>query len=99
MVEEHQGEQPVDLGVVHQGRQVPGQSDRFGREVDVAGIALVEDEVEHTHHRAHFARTIDTGVLDAKAQARRYKGSYTIFEGSSEIQRLIIARAISGVHH
>jgi acyl-CoA dehydrogenase len=25
-------------------------------------------------------------------------GIYTIFEGTSEIQRLIIARAISGVH-
>ena len=25
-------------------------------------------------------------------------GTYTIFEGTSEIQRLIIARAISGVH-
>jgi hypothetical protein len=25
-------------------------------------------------------------------------GSYTIFEGTSEVQRLVIARAISGVH-
>jgi hypothetical protein len=25
-------------------------------------------------------------------------GNYTIFEGTSEIQRLIIARAISGLH-
>jgi acyl-CoA dehydrogenase len=29
---------------------------------------------------------------------RRSKYSYTIFEGTSEIQRLVIARAISGVH-
>jgi alkylation response protein AidB-like acyl-CoA dehydrogenase len=28
---------------------------------------------------------------------RNYR-NYTIFEGTSEIQRLIIARAISGVH-
>jgi alkylation response protein AidB-like acyl-CoA dehydrogenase len=28
----------------------------------------------------------------------RVVGTYTIFEGTSEIQRLIIARAISGVH-
>jgi len=30
--------------------------------------------------------------------AARVVGTYTIFEGTSEIQRLIIARAISGVH-
>jgi acyl-CoA dehydrogenase len=32
--------------------------------------------------------------------ARRGPGSqtYTIFEGTSEIQRLVIARAISGIH-
>jgi alkylation response protein AidB-like acyl-CoA dehydrogenase len=28
----------------------------------------------------------------------RVEGSYTIFEGTSEIQRLVIARAISGLH-
>jgi len=28
----------------------------------------------------------------------RSKVSYTIFEGTSEIQRLVVARAISGVH-
>jgi acyl-CoA dehydrogenase len=28
----------------------------------------------------------------------RHSNTYTIFEGTSEIQRLIIARAISGVH-
>ena len=64
MVEEHQGEQPVDLGVVDQGSQLPGQSDRLGREIDVAGVALVEDEVQHPHHRAHVAGTIDTGPTD-----------------------------------
>jgi hypothetical protein len=64
MVQQHQGEQPVDLGVVHQGSQLPGQSDRLGREIDVAGIALVEDEVQHPHHRAHVAGTIDTGPAD-----------------------------------
>ncbi len=26
------------------------------------------------------------------------EGSYTIFEGTSEIQRLVIARSISGLH-
>jgi hypothetical protein len=32
------------------------------------------------------------------APAGRFFGSYTIFEVTSEIQRLVIARAISGVH-
>ncbi len=64
VVQEHQGEQPVDLGVVHQGGQLTGQPDRLRREIDVAGIALVEDEVQHPHHRAHVAGTIDTGPTD-----------------------------------
>jgi len=29
---------------------------------------------------------------------RRMKENYTVFEGTSEIQRLIIARAVSGIH-
>ena len=40
------------------------QPDRLGGEIDVAGIALVEDEVQHPHHRAHVAGTIDTGPTD-----------------------------------
>ena len=54
----------MDLGVVHQDRELPGQSDRLGREIDVAGVALVEDEVQHPHHRADVAGTIDAGATD-----------------------------------
>ena len=39
------GRATVDLGVVHQGGQLTGQPDRLRREIDVAGMALVEDEV------------------------------------------------------
>ncbi len=39
------------------------------------------------------ARSMDTAGLAGLA-----KITYTIFEGTSEIQRLIIARAISGLH-
>lgn len=35
---------------------------------------------------------------DVNHLLRRHKATYTIFEGTSEIQRLIISRAISGVH-
>ena len=54
----------MDLGIVHQCGQLPGQSDRLGREIDVARVALVEHEVEHPHHRAHVAGLIDTGLPD-----------------------------------
>jgi alkylation response protein AidB-like acyl-CoA dehydrogenase len=33
-----------------------------------------------------------------RSRARQLESSYTIFEGTSEIQRLVIARAISGMH-
>jgi hypothetical protein len=35
---------------------------------------------------------------DSPALPGRCRRSYTIFEGTSEVQRLVIARAISGVH-
>jgi hypothetical protein len=44
-------------------------------------------------HRPTHPYALDTQCLD-----RHHKVIYTIFEGTSEIQRLIIARAISGVH-
>ena len=64
LVEKHQGEQSVHLGFVHQSSQLPGQPDGLRRQIDVAGIALVEDEVQDPHHRAHIAGTIDTGPAD-----------------------------------
>jgi hypothetical protein len=39
VVEQHEREQTVDLGFVHQGGQLPGESDRLGREGDVADVA------------------------------------------------------------
>jgi alkylation response protein AidB-like acyl-CoA dehydrogenase len=35
---------------------------------------------------------------DLRARTERNAVSYTIFEGTSEIQRLVVARAISGLH-
>ena len=35
---------------------------------------------------------------DAKVLFRRHKRSFAIFEGTSEIERLVIARAVSGLH-
>jgi hypothetical protein len=36
--------------------------------------------------------------LDAVDPTGRAGATYTIFEGTSEIQRLVISRAISGIH-
>ena len=36
--------------------------------------------------------------VDSSGSGGRFLRNYTIFEGPSEIQRLVIARAISGVH-
>ena len=62
VVQQHQGEQPVDLGVVDQRGQLPGEADRLGGEVDVARVALVEHEVQHPHDRAHVAGPIEPGL-------------------------------------
>ena len=42
MVQEHGASEPVDLGVVDQGRRLSGQAYRLGRQVDVARVPLVE---------------------------------------------------------
>lgn len=44
--------------------------------------------------------SVDTKLvwLDVCDLGRRFVRTYTIFEGTSEIQRLVIARAISGLH-
>ncbi len=36
--------------------------------------------------------------MDSSGLGGRFMRNYTIFEGTSEIQRLVIARAISGIH-
>ena len=37
-------------------------------------------------------------LVDVVTPSGRHARTYTIFEGTSEIQRLVIARAISGMH-
>lgn len=43
-------------------------------------------------------RTRDRSPRNGVARCERCVGNYTIFEGTSEIQRLVIARNISGIH-
>ena len=49
-----------------------------------------------THASMRAGRGPDQRHIPASDE--RQEGNYTIFEGTSEIQRLIIARAISGPH-
>jgi hypothetical protein len=46
MVQEHEREQPGNLGLVGLARQQPGQADCLGGQVDAAGVAFVEDQVQ-----------------------------------------------------
>ena len=36
--------------------------------------------------------------IDMRIRPKHLFGSYTIFEGTSEVQRLVIARAVSGIY-
>jgi hypothetical protein len=50
------------------------------------------------HRSRRTPRTRGRSRRYATALAGHGEGSYTIFEGTSEIQRLVVARAISGIH-
>ena len=55
---------PCDLRLVGHGGELPGQADRLGGEVDVAGVALVEDDVEHPQHRRQVSSLVEADVGD-----------------------------------
>jgi hypothetical protein len=58
----------------------------------------------HPYNAPQLPECGDTRRTETRTSAHsltlpgRGQRSYTIFEGTSEIQRLVIARAISGVH-
>ena len=58
VVQQHQGEEPGDFRLVGQCRELPGDPDRLGRQIHVAAVALVEDEVEHPQHHCEVTRLI-----------------------------------------
>ena len=51
-----------------------------------------------TGRTAHHERRESSRAPDAATRHEHPFGSYTIFEGTSEVQRLVIARAVSGIH-
>ncbi len=64
VVEQHEGEQPGHLGVVDRGRELPGEPDGLGGEVDVAGVALVEDQVEDTQDSGYVPGPVEPHTGD-----------------------------------
>ncbi|CAM5360631.1 hypothetical protein SVIOM342S_09131 [Streptomyces violaceorubidus] len=64
MVEQHQRQQPRHLRMVDRGRQLPGEPDGLGGEVDVTGVALVEDEIEDAQHGADVAGPVEPDAGD-----------------------------------
>lgn len=63
-MQEHQREQAVHLWVFGHRCELPGESYRLCGEVDIAGVALVEHEVQHLHHGGKIARLIDAADGD-----------------------------------
>jgi hypothetical protein len=45
-------------------RQLTGEPDRLGGEVDIAGVALVEDEVQHAQHRGDVTGLVEPDARD-----------------------------------
>ncbi|EYR63204.1 hypothetical protein N866_02295 [Actinotalea ferrariae CF5-4] len=69
MVQEHEGEQATDLRVVDHGGELPGEPDGLRGQVDVAGVALVEHQVQDSQHRAHVARGVEAHAGDGALRA------------------------------
>ena len=59
VVQQHQRQQPGRFLVIGHRRQLPGEPDRLGRQVDVTGIALVEHEIQHPQHRGEIAGLVE----------------------------------------
>ena len=74
------------------------------REQGAEGSTLRSDPYFHLFNAliqpgfAGTRRTETRTSTDCPVLPGRGQRSYTIFEGTSEVQRLVIARAISGVH-
>jgi len=64
VVQQHQREKSCGLWIVGHRRQLPGEPDRLRRQVDVAGVALVEHQVEHPQHGREIARLVESHVAD-----------------------------------
>ena len=64
VVQQHEREQAGDLLMADGGGQLAGQPDRLGGQVDIARVALVEDQVEHPQHGGDVARLIEPDAGD-----------------------------------
>ena len=55
---------PVTSSSIGLGRQLAGEPDGLAGEVDVAGVALVEDQVEHAQHRGDVTGLVEPHPRD-----------------------------------
>ena len=62
MVKQKQRKKPRDLLVMRRRCQLSGQPNRLLREIDVAAVSLVEDQIQHFQHRAQISRLIESHV-------------------------------------
>ena len=65
MVQQHEGKQTVDLRLVEDAGELTGHPDRFGRQVDVAAVALVEEEVQHVQDGGRVTGLVQSHPGDA----------------------------------
>ena len=59
VVQQHQREQAGDLRIVDRRVQLPRETDRLRGQIDVAGVPLVEDEIEHMHDGRQVTRLVE----------------------------------------
>src|SRR6185312_17326913 len=64
VVDQHEREEARHFLIFGLGRQLAGEPDRLGGEVDVAGVALVEYEVEHAQHRGDVTGLVEPDARD-----------------------------------
>jgi hypothetical protein len=58
VLEQHERDRIPDLLMAPLGVQLASGPDGFGGEVDVAGVAFVEDQLEHTLHRDEVTKLV-----------------------------------------
>lgn len=64
MVQQHQRQQPGGLLLIAHVRKLPSEPDRFGSQIHISRVALVEDQVEHAPHRCQIARFLESHTAD-----------------------------------
>ena len=70
VVQQHQRQQPGCFRIIDQRGQLTRQPDRLGSKIHVTGIALIEDQVEHSQHRGHVTRFVQFHICQGAFRPR-----------------------------